>query len=238
MNIRQTLLIGAAFAGTIGAIAYAQAPGTTSVFPTTWAIPYASIQRTYSQQATNLSPVSTGASDLIQLCGNASVVTKLNRITVSGRATAVAGIDLLVIKRSSQDQGGVPVNLAPFSGTGAADHSAQWTWSAVGVPYDASDGASLAAVTPYSSGPVSQAATGVNNNWAAGTTVGILAAAQLFLGNATTGIPGKSPQIFDFGKGPAKAVTLRSPTQCIALGVSPTGLAGNLFDVAVEWTEE
>ena len=235
--MKRILLLGVAFAATIGVIAHAQSPGTGSLFPLTWTMPYASIQRTYALQATNLSPTGSNASDIVQLCGNAAVVTKLQRITVSGRATAVAAVDMLVVKRSTFDLGGTPVSTSPFSATGAADHSAAWTWSLVGVPYDASDSASVATVTPYTSVPQS-GLTVNNNNWTAGTTVGILANAQYFMGNLTTGINGQPPLVFDFGNRPAKPVYLRTASQCVALAISPAGLAGNVVEATVEWTEE
>ena len=194
----------------------AQSPGVNSPYNPVWSIPIDSIKRTYSQSVMQLSASGTASSDIVQLCGAAGVTTKLVRATFSGRATAVQPVDVILIKRSNWDTGGTVYAGGGFAGL-----------SAVGIPNDANDAASVAAVTPYTASPT------------LGTAVGVINTAQAYLGNLTTGISGQPPVIFDYGNRPDKAPTLRSATQCVAVGLSPTSIVnGGLFDINMEWTEE
>ena len=239
MNIKRILLITSATLVVAGVISLsewtrlrAQSPGVNSPWGITWGIPLDSIKRTYALQATNLSPPGV-PQDLLQICGAAGVTTKVQRFVVSGRATAVAGLDLIVQKRSSLDTGGVFASNTPWAGTPIA------AVSIVGQSYDSTDGASVATVTAYTSAPIAiTASVNAANNFTFGTVVANIAAAQLFLGNLTTGTPSQNPAVIDWGNRPSKAPTLRSATQCLGVATSPTGLAANVIDAYVEWTEE
>lgn len=208
------LLLTSALAGVgigIYTNAQAQSPGVNSPFNPVWSIPLDSIKRTYS----NVQQLSPGAfaTDISTLCGAASITTKLTRVLVSARATAVSPTDIFLVKRSNWDI----VLPTPASSTG--------------IPYDANDSAGLAAVTYYGNASNTGALT-------LGTLVGVLAVAQSYVGNLTTGIPGQPTWAFDFGNRPSKAPTLRSATQCLALNLSGTSQGGNLYDITWEWTEE
>lgn len=187
----------------------AQTPGVNSPWPLMWSIPLDSIKRTYGYGLTSLSPAQL-ATDIFQICGGTSQNgTKVTRISVSGRATAVTSGDVVLVKRSTQSIG---ANTFQISGTAA------------GTPFDASDAAGTATLWAWTSNPT------------VGTVVGIVASQQLVLSNLTTGA-GSLPVIFEAGR-PAKAVTLRNANQCLAVSLTGQSFAGNLFDISVEWTEE
>lgn len=213
--MRNKLLLGGIFAALLGAVAWAQSPGVNSPFQPVWSIPLDSIKRTYVQTVTQLSASSAAATDVVQFCGSATVTTKLTRLSFAGRATTAAPVDVVLVKRSTVDASGTVSLQYPFIGV-----------SVVGLPYDASDSASTANVTAYTTSP-SQL----------GTLVGNIASVQAFLGNLTTGQPGPVT-VFDFGNRPSKAPTLRSATQCIAINLSSAVVTGGLYDITVEWTEE
>jgi hypothetical protein len=44
--------------------------------------------------------------------------------------------------------------------------------------------------------------------------------------------------VFTFGDRPNKAMTLRSATDCVVVALSAATVAGGLFDITAEWTEE
>lgn len=193
-------------------VAHAQSPGVNSPFQPVWSIPLDSIKRTYSQTL-QLSPGGL-ATDISTLCGAATVQTKLVRVKIAGRATAVSPMDIFLVKRSNWD-----ITASPAA-------------SAVGVPFDANDAASVAAVTWY------QNASNQGNSVQLGTLVGVIDAAQIYVGNLTTGVAQGGPWVFDYGNRPDKAPSLRSATQCLALNLSGTSQGGNLLDITWEWTEE
>lgn len=210
--MKKFLFLVAALAA-IGGAVWAQAPGVNSPFQPVWSIPLDSIKRTYSLSVWQLSPAAS-ATDIWQICGGPSVITRLTKLSVGGRATAAAPADLNLIKRSGQTFGGTVAIAPPFSGV-----------SAVGVPYDASTGASTAFVTAWTANPT------------VGTVVGTIAIKQYYLGNLTTGTT-NPPAEFAFGNGPGSAVVLRSSTQCLSLNLSAQTFSGGIMDISAEWTEE
>lgn len=160
-KITLNLLASAAIAGlAIGLMANhfakAQQPGVNSPFNPVWSIPIDSIKRTYAY-ANQLSPAGQ-ATDIATICGAAGLQTKVVRILLTARATAVSPMDIYIIKRSNWDV------LNPTQA------------SANGVPHDSTDAASKAAVTLYTSNPT------------VGTIVGNLAVAMNYYGNLTTGL--------------------------------------------------
>jgi hypothetical protein len=192
----------------IGAVvnAFSQSPGVNSPFQPVWSIPIDSIKRTYSF-ANQLSPVGF-ATDIATICGSASVTTKVERILITARATAVSPMDIWIVMRSNWD------TLATTQ------------LSATGVPHDATDAASQAAVTLYTALPTNL-----------GTTVGNIAVAASYYSNLTTGI-GYPQWSFDWSDRADKAPTLRSATQCLAINLSGQSQGGNVDNIWIEWTEE
>jgi hypothetical protein len=195
----------------------AQSPGVNSNFPITWILPTDSPKRTYMQQITQLSAPAAGlGNDIFQLCGApASIQTKVTKITFAGRATAVQPLDVLLIRRSTLDRSGTVTPGSPYVAL-----------SKTGIPMDVNDSAGQATVTPYVVSPTQ-----------VGTFVGTVAAAQAYMGNLTTGVSGP-PTVFTFGDIPNKAMTLRSATDCVVVALSAATVAGGLFDITAEWTEE
>lgn len=185
----------------------AQAPGVNSPWQPVWAIPIDSIKRTYVQSISSLSAAAP-ATDIFQLCGGSGVVTRVTKVTVGGRATAVTSGDVYLIKRSTAATGGTAFQL---SGT-------------VGVPYDSSISAGVSTATAYSANPT------------VGTLVGVIARAQINLSNLTTGV-GTPTYVFDFGQR-GSAVVLRGAAQCLTVNLSSQSFAGNLWSITTEWTEE
>lgn len=102
-------------------------PGVNSPYNPVWTIPIDSIKNTYRSSVRQLSPIAGAPSGgLVQICGGSGVVTRVTKVIVGGRATAVQAVDWLVSKRST---------AGSLSNT------------VVGVPLDASVGAADAAVT-------------------------------------------------------------------------------------------
>lgn len=202
-----------AFSCLAGAALWAQSPGVNSPFNPVWSIPLDSIKRTYTITAQNLSPNSGGtATDIFQLCGGANVVTRVTRVTIAGRATAVAPADVYLIRRSSQNAAGTVATIFPsLSGT-------------AGSPIDTLTPVSTSSVYAWSGAPT------------LGNLVNIVAVAQLYLGNLTTGT--SNQMVFDFGNRPAMAPVLRGAAQCLSVNLSGGSFGGNTWNIQAEWTEE
>lgn len=194
--------------------AFAQSPGVSSNLPTTWNIPLDSIKRTYGIGFTGL-VAAAGATDIMQICGSATSLVKVTRMKVSGRATAAAGMDVQIVKRSAANTGGTINASAPWSGT-----------FVTGFNYDTGDSAGTAITATWTANPT------------LGTSVGVIDSAQVALSVAATTVGGPITS-FDFGNPRvAKAVTLRGAAQCLSMNLNASTYAGNLLDVSMEWTEE
>lgn len=193
--------------------ALAQSPGVNSPFNAVWSIPLDSIKRTYGIAFTGL-VAAAAATDIAQICGSATTLTKVTRMRISGRATAAAGMDVQIVKRSAANTGGTINASAPWSGT-----------FVTGFAYDASDAAGTALTATYTANPT------------VGTSVGVIDSAQVALSVAATTVGGPITE-FNFGNRPGKAVTLRTAAQCLSMNLNTTTFAGNLLDVSIEWTEE
>jgi hypothetical protein len=193
--------------------ASAQSPGINSPFNIIWSIPLDSIKRTYGIAFTGL-VAAAAATDIMQICGSATTTVKVTRMRVSGRATAAAGMDVQIIKRSAANTGGTINASAPWSGS-----------FVTGFAYDASDAAGTALTATWTANPT------------VGTAVGTIDSAQVALSVAATTVGGAVTN-FDFGNRPAKAVTLRGAAQCLSMNLNAATYAGNLLDVSTEWTEE
>jgi hypothetical protein len=191
----------------------AQSPGVNSPFQTSWTLPYASIQRTYGIAFTGL-VAAAAATDIAQICGSATTLTKVTRMKISGRATAAAGMDVQIIKRSAANTGGTINASAPWSGS-----------FVTGFAYDANDVAGTALTATWTANPT------------VGTSVGVIDTAQVALSVAATTVGGAVTE-FNFGNRPAKAVMLRTAAQCLSMNLNASTYAGNLLDVSIEWTEE
>lgn len=206
--MRKKLLLAGTFAALLGAVAWAQSPGVNSPFNPVWSIPLDSIKRTYS--VSHQWSVAAAPTDIMQLCGNANNTVKLIRVILAGRATAVSPMDMILVRRSSQDNSANAISptVSQMDTNDAAPTSFVNIWGTTGVPSSV------------------------------GTYVAELASLQSYVGNLTTGTPGSPPAIFDFGSRPSKAPTLRGAAQCIAMNLSASGQSGNVLNGYMEWTEE
>lgn len=221
--MRRLLLTASAIALIAGALitarAVAQAPGVNSPWNPVWAIPLDSIKRTYSLSMSNL-VVASSATTWWQICGSASSTVRVTRLTIAGRATAVAAADVQLIKTSTAATGGTIAAGQPFSGA-----------AVVGNPYDTGFAAGTALVTAWTANPTVGTPIVTSAGW--------VYAGEVTLGNLTTGVGG-SPMVINFGDHPGSAIVLHGAAQCLAVssavGTGPG--SGNLMDITEEWTEE
>lgn len=191
----------------------AQSPGINSPFGATWQLPYASIQRTYGIAFTGL-VAPAAATDIAQICGSATTLVKVTRFRISGRATAAAGMDVQIVKRSAANTGGTINASAPWSGS-----------FVTGFAYDTNFTAGTALTATWTANPT------------LGTSIGVIDSAQVGLSVAATTLGGPVTE-FNFGNRPSGAVALRGAAQCLSMNLNASTYAGNLLDVSMEWTEE
>lgn len=91
------------------------------------------------------------------------------------------------------------------------------------VPHNKNNAAATAVVTAYSSNPT------------LGTTVGVVRSTKLFV-PTITGAP--SVQTWMFGTRPSQAIVLIGAADTLAINLNSTTVAGGLFDIDIEWTEQ
>lgn len=121
--------------------------GTTGVL----AVSTESSKTTYSVGVTGFTPAAT-ATDFWQIIGSNTKTVRVQRISISGFATAAITQDIQLIKRSTANTGGTPSALTI-------------------VPYDANDAAPTAVVNTFAANPSPL-----------GTSLGIARSAKLNLG--------------------------------------------------------
>ena len=211
MKLKSTLLLGVAFAITLGAIGLAQSPGVNSNLATVWNIPTDSIKRTYTAGITSLAPISGSFADVISMCGNASYTVRVTRIGLSGRATTPSTLGIQVVRRSTASTAyvtGTPTSISPtlMDTSFSAPVSQPLAWTASPSTLGTLAGSAIVAKQLAYSPP--------------GTPIGI------------------NPDLF-FGNRPASAIVLRGTAQCVGVQVTPSSVvAGQTFDADIEWTEE
>lgn len=163
---------------------------------------------TYSAAVTGLVAASA-ATDVFGISGLTGHTIRITRICVTGRATAAASEDVLLIKRSVADTGGTP-------GT-----------TPVAVPNTSASVAASATLVDYTANPT------------VGTAVGNAGAKQLFLGNLTTGQPGPSAcWDWSAGARSEQELMLTSAAEQLVVNLNGATNSGNLHNVEVSWTEE
>jgi len=113
------------------------------------------VSKTYSASITGL-VVAAAATDFFMITGSATKTIRITKIEVIGTATAAAATDILVIKRSTLNDGGTSTTLTS-------------------VPHDSSDSAATSIIKAYTVDPTSL-----------GTSVGNIISHKLFLSTATT----------------------------------------------------
>jgi len=139
--------------------------------------------------------------------------------------TGIAGTVVRVIRititgtrtaASVSDMQVVKRSTANAGGTSAA---------ATAVPNDSRFPAAGATVLSYTANPA-----------ALGTLVGAVASSKIHIGSAGSGPV--SPLVFEFGKKMGASGILRTASEVFAVNMNAVTIAGNNFDIFVEWTEE
>lgn len=162
---------------------------------------------TYSAATVGLVAASSGT-DLYTIAGVAGKTIRITRICVSGRATAAASEDVVLVKRSTLDTGGtatVPTDVPNNSGSAAG-------------------GAVLAAYTANPTLGTGVGNIGVKQLFLGNLTTGAPGAAACW-----TWTPGTDN---------AQEPSLVSATEQIAVNLNGVTNSGNLHEVEIAWTEE
>lgn len=165
---------------------------------------------TYGATSVALVPVAAGATDFFCIAGSATKVVRLQRIRVSGTATTIVNVPLLIMKHIS-------LNTGAASATGTQ----------IPIPY-AMDSANSAATA-------TTRAWITANPTIVDAAPGIIASANLQLnlpaavGTTTT---------FDWEpRNFLEAPTLRSAVQEICLNLNTTAVVAGLVYTSITWTE-
>ena len=140
--------------------------------------------------------------------------------TITGSATKLIKITRINIDGTTTAAATISIQLIKRSTANSAGTST----TPAAVPYDSSSSAATAVVRAYTANPT------------LGTTVGTLRSDRVFVPLATAS---GDEMVYEFG--PAKAtqsITLRGTNEVLAVNFSATTVAGPLFNIAVEWTEE
>lgn len=124
----------------LGYNAFAQCPGINCSIQNVISIPVDGIRATYGSSVRAL-VVAAAATDIVHVCGSATKLTRITKITVGGRATNAASVDVSLVKRSAANSGGTATNPDK-------------------VPYDASVGAAAATISAYTANPTLGTAVG------------------------------------------------------------------------------
>lgn len=163
---------------------------------------------TYAATISALS-VAASATDIFTLTGSATKTVRVTRLLVSASQTSAANVLLQLLKRSSANTGGT--STTPTA-----------------VPYDSADSAATATVRAYTANPSSL-----------GTLVGVVAAVKAFLSTGSGNNSNSTILEYHFGApNNAKEIVLRGTSEVFSLNLNAFTVAGGVFAISVEWTEE
>lgn len=170
-------------------------------------------KKTYSFNVINYAASIASQTDILSIIGSASKIVEINRMTISGQATANVFIDVSCQKRSTANTGSTPVLLTA-------------------TPHDST--------TPSAAAATSTCTTYTVTNPTLGSAVGSgLRSFKLMLAKAD-GTGGFPPPIVDilFGKDGGQAIALHGVAEnfCINLG-GVSAPAGTTLNITVEITE-
>src|SRR6266702_476 len=143
------------------------------------------------------------AGDVLLFKGSSTKTVRVTQVIISGTATTAINLYVQLIKRSAADTAGT---------TGTAPTIA---------PHASANAAATATVAIYTAAPT------------AGTSVGIVRAARLFLATPTTSPTLAELIMWDFGVRPGA----RGVAECLAVNLSAAPTAGSI-DISFEFTEE
>ena len=165
---------------------------------------------TYSTAIQGLA-ASTAATDIFTITGSATKTVRIIKVGFSGIQTSGTIQDVLLIKRSAANTGGI-------SSTPTI------------VPYDSNSAVATAVVRAYTVNPAML-----------GTAIGTVKAAKVLVNQSSGGPSGPtSPPdvIWVFGQGPTQALVLRGVAQQLVINYNGQTSAGSSLDMFIEWTEE
>lgn len=186
------------------------ASGINSVPQSGRSCPTDSIAPTFGATAIGLVPASS-ATDIACLTGNATTVTRLQGIRISGTAGTLVSLPIVIVKRASIDTGGT---------------AATSTALPVAYRYDPLNPAPLSSTTAYTANPT-----------IVDTSPGILDAAVLTL-NVTTAAGGAFVNFNWLTRAYNEAPVLRSAAQQICVNLNGISVSSGLIAVSFIWTEQ
>jgi hypothetical protein len=165
---------------------------------------------TYAATSVALVPVAAGATDFFCIAGAASKVVRIQKIRVSGTATTIVSVPLLVMKHVSLD-------------TGAASA----TTTMIPVPY---------ALDPSAPSPSATTRAWITSNpTITDATPGIIEGANLQL-NLPAAV--SKDTLFDWReRNFMQAPILRTAAQEVCLNLNTTAVVAGLLYTTIEWTE-
>jgi len=140
--------------------------------------------------------------------------------TITGSASKTIKIKKILITATQTTGSAANIILLKRSTTNTGGTSTNPT----AVSFDSNNAAATATLNAYTVNPS-----------ALGTLVGNLCATKLFI-PATTGSPGQIE--IHFGANNNQELTLRGTSQVFSVNLNSTTLAGNSFNICIEWTEE
>jgi hypothetical protein len=172
-------------------------------------VPVDGTKETYSASIVGLVPPTT-PTDIFTITGSASKTIRITYIGIEATQNTVGYVNILLIKRSVANSGGTSTSPLPS-------------------PYDSNNAAATAIINAYTVNPTSL-----------GATVGSpIRAAKVFISTTTGGNTAIEDILsWDFGNRPSQSVVLRGTSQVLAINLNSTTIAGNNFNISIEWTEE
>lgn len=156
------------------------------------------------------------------ILGLASATTATDIFTITGSATKTVRVLKLEIAASQTTASPQNVVLIKRS---AANSGGTSTTPTI-VPHDSNNAVATAVVNAYTANPTSL-----------GASVGNVRVGRLFI-DAVGGNSAPTEIIWDFGIRPSQAIVLRGTTNVLAVNLNSTTIAGGVFDISIEWTEE
>lgn len=146
--------------------------------------------------------------DIFTITGSATKTIRVRKIGIEGTQTTASYANVLVLKRSTANSGGTSTLLT-------------------NVPMDSDNAAATATVRSYTANPT------------LGTLIGNITTKKLVVNTASPGTGAvDNDTVFYFGSEFSKSVVLRGTAEVLSINLNATTLAGNSFNIWVEWTEE
>lgn len=174
----------------------------------------AGLKKTFSYGVIGYAASIVNQTDIVNIVGSGTKIVRINKIRISGTATAAGLIDIAILKRSTANSGSTLVVLTA-------------------TPNDS--------LLPNASAATAVVNTCTATNPTTGTLVGsALAVRKVALAKAD-GTGGFPPQVaeFNFGSNNGQGVVLRGVLESLSINLNGvTAPSGTLLDIEIETTEE